>query len=92
MKVCRRYSLLICFLTPILAVASVTRMAAGAALTLAAHGRTRYAIVIGAKASATVKHAAGELSADLHQISGANFVITSKQTGSPAIYVGPSHA
>ena len=92
MKVRLQYALLICSLVPILAVASVTRLAAGAGLTLAARGRTRYVIVIGPNASATVKHAAGELSADLHQISGADFAVTSNQAGRPAIYVGPSHA
>lgn len=72
------------------AVASTALAASGANLTLARRGRTRYAIVIAPKASVTVQHAAHELAADMHQISGANFPIASRQPAGPAIYVGPS--
>ena len=43
-------------------------------------------------ASATVQHAAHEFAVDLHHISGADFPVTSKQPGWPAIYVGPGKA
>ncbi|MGC9259922.1 MAG: DUF4838 domain-containing protein [Phycisphaerae bacterium] len=72
------------------AVASTALAASGANLTLASHGHTRYTIVIAPKASVTVQHAAHELATDMHQISGANFPITSRQPAGPAIYVGPS--
>ncbi len=76
----------------ILSTEGTALAASGAGLTLANRGHTRYAIVIAPKASATVQHAAHELAADLHQISGVDFPVTSKQPGGPAIYVGRSKA
>ena len=62
--------------------------ASAAGLVLADHGQSRYTIVIASDASATVKHAAQELSDDLKQISGAVLPVTSQKPHGPAIFVG----
>jgi len=64
--------------------------ASAAGLVLADHGQSRYTIVIASDASATVKHAAQELSDDLKQISGAVLPVTSQKPHGPAIFVGAS--
>ena len=76
------------FLTAAIFLVGPTLAASGADLVLANHGDTSYTVVIAPTASATVQHAAHELAADLHHISGADFPVSSKQPAGPAIYVG----
>ncbi len=70
----------------------VIPVTAQAGITLARQGRSRYSIVIAPDASATVQHAANELSADLQEISGASFPVISQASTGPAIFVGKSDA
>ncbi len=76
--------------TAVVAVVGTALAASGAGLAQA--GQARYDIVIAPKASVVVQHAARELAADMHQISEANFPITSRQPDGPAIYVGAGRA
>ncbi len=92
MKTYSRRLLFTHVLIPLAALGPTALVAAGAGLTLARHGQTRYTIVMAPNASATVQHAAHELSADLQTISTAQFTVASAPPAGPAIYVGPGTA